>query len=117
MMAAGRQIRLDDQEATCRSQQAIGGVQDRTEVLEVLHQEPHDDQIEASVWGVPGEIGQGHSNVRVPTGRDGNEFGRDVDAEITLFRKEFVQARYVVAIATAGVEDAGGVPPSLQRDK
>jgi hypothetical protein len=28
-----------------------------------------------------------------------------------------VEARYVVAIATAGVEYAGGIPPSLQRHK
>src|SRR3954447_21517003 len=117
MMAAGCQVGLDDQQSSGRSQQAIGGLKDRAEVLEVLNQEPHDDQIEAAVWSVLGEIGQGDGNVSVTSGRNGNELLRDVDAEITLFTKELVQTRYVVAIATAGIEHAGRVSPSLQRDK
>src|SRR4029077_15493773 len=79
--------------------------------------EPHDDQIKAAVRSVAGEIGQGHGNVRTTTGRNGNKLLRDVDAEIALLRKKVVQARYVVAIATAGIEHAGGVLPGLERDQ
>ncbi len=116
-MAACRQIRLDDQKPSRRSQEAIGGLKDRAEVLEVLNQEPHNDQIEAAVRGVLGEVGQSHGNVRVTTSRDGDQLLRDVHAEIALFRKKFVEARHVIAIAAAGIEHAGCVPPSLQRDK
>src|SRR6185295_17504549 len=117
MMAARRQIRLDDQKSPGRGQQAIGSPKDRAEVLEVLNQKPHDDQIEAAVRGVLGEVGQGHGDIRMTTRRNGDQLLRDVDAEIALFRKKFVEARYVVAIATAGVEHAGGIPPGLQRNQ
>ena len=117
VMAACRQIRLDDQKPPRRGQEAIGGMKDRAEVLEVLDQEPHHDQIEAAVRGVLGEVGQSHGNIRVTTSRDGDQLLRDVDAEIALFRKKFVEARYVVAVAAVGIEHASCVPPSLQRDK
>src|SRR5712672_1788609 len=117
MMAACCQIRLDNQKPSRRSEEAVGGLQDGAEVLEVLNEEPHDDQIEAAVRGVLGEVGQCHGDVGMTTSRDGDELLRDVDAEIALFRKEFVEARHVVAIAAAGIEHAGGVPPGVQRDQ
>ena len=87
MMAARRQIRLDDQKSPCRGQQTVGGLKDRAEVLEVLNRKPHDDQIEAAVRGVLGEVGQSHGDIRVTASRNGDQLLRDVDAGITLFRK------------------------------
>lgn len=103
-------FRLDGDQRAAGPEQLSRAPQDRPEIAEMLHQEPHDDDIRLrSVGGE--EIAGAEFDALMPGGRRRDHLRRDVDPEIGLVGEIGRQLRQVVTVAATRIDDAPGRRP------